>query len=67
VTGLIFLEHVDSYLDVDNSSPMGLYFIKNQYDNLCTQVKIAMDTEDILSHVHQRLLDFYDELQFTLG
>lgn len=37
-------------------------FILDQYANLCTQVKIAMDTEDILPHVHQRLLDFYDEL-----
>ncbi|KAN0068231.1 hypothetical protein V8E54_013801 [Elaphomyces granulatus] len=54
--------YMDGYLDVDRSSPMGVYFMKNHYANICTQVKIATDTENVLPHAHQRLLEFYDEL-----
>ena len=61
--------YVDGYLDVDNSSPMGVYFMQkvvfvgfilDHYANLCTQVKIATDTEDVLPHTYQRLLEFYE-------
>lgn len=37
-------------------------FILDHYANICTQVKIAADTENVLPHAHQRLLEFYDEL-----
>jgi len=69
---------MDGYLDVDSISPMGIYFMKSRrlitlivvfvdfildhYANICTQVKIAADTENVLPHAHQRLLEFYDEL-----
>ena len=70
--------YMDGYLDMDSSSPMGIYFMKSRlsflmvvfvdfihYANICTQVKIAADTENVLPHAHQRLLEFYDELPLT--